>query len=491
MYVPGCEPLLDPGNGLVDLIEIEPQTLWQAAAREGPYGVSTSALDLLRSFPQPKLIHSVGDAVGGERVPDARSIAAINEAVQSFDAAWVSEHLSFTQVSHAGRALNTGFMLPPLQSEAGARAAARTIRRVAAQLSVPFLVETGVSYLRPRPGEMPDGEFVDQVVRQAPCGLLLDLHNIWTNERNGRQTVSAFLGSIPLEFVWEMHLAGGFELDGYWLDAHSGEVAPGLFELARETVSRLPNLRAITFEIFPSFVSVLGVSGIERQLRQLRELWESKPRGAAPVERQPVWSVAPRASAKPEPEPELLAPAHWEDTLGALVVGARVDGELSHALRSDPGVLLMQKLIVRFRAGAIAKAFPVLVKLLLLALGATKLEELLASYFASHPPERFALDEARIFAKFLRETGPYIDFLDDVIAYEEAQVVADVEERTAFAAFAHEPNQLLAALAVGRLPAALARGNFQVAVEPLSVSSASMAQTSASVRENSKQSRSS
>ena len=30
VYVPGIEPLLEPGNGLVQVLEIEPQTLWHA-----------------------------------------------------------------------------------------------------------------------------------------------------------------------------------------------------------------------------------------------------------------------------------------------------------------------------------------------------------------------------------------------------------------------------------------------------------------------------
>jgi hypothetical protein len=36
---------------------------------------------------------------------------------------------------------------------------------------VPIAVETGVNYLRPRPDELPDGEFVAQVVEAADCGI--------------------------------------------------------------------------------------------------------------------------------------------------------------------------------------------------------------------------------------------------------------------------------------------------------------------------------
>ena len=77
----------------------------------------------------------------------------------------------------------------------------------AAQL--PFLVETGVSYLRPRPGELSDGAYIAGVAERADCGILLDLHNLLTNERNGRQPVSEVLDELPLERVLEVHVAGG------------------------------------------------------------------------------------------------------------------------------------------------------------------------------------------------------------------------------------------------------------------------------------------
>ena len=66
------------------------------------------------------------------------------------------------------------------------------------------------------------------VAECADCGILLDLHNLFANGVNGRQSVEEFIAQLPLERVWEIHVAGGVELDGYWLDAHSGGV--GQFE---------------------------------------------------------------------------------------------------------------------------------------------------------------------------------------------------------------------------------------------------------------------
>jgi Protein of unknown function (DUF692) len=70
--------------------------------------------------------------------------------------------------------------------------------------------------------------YVAAIAEQADCGILLDLHNIWTNQRNGRQPVTDYIAQLPLDRVWEVHLAGGFETGGFYLDAHVGAIDPEL-----------------------------------------------------------------------------------------------------------------------------------------------------------------------------------------------------------------------------------------------------------------------
>ena len=45
---------------------------------------------------------------------------------------------------------------------------------------------------------MSDGAFVARIAEEADCGILLDLHNIYCNERNGRITLDAFLADLPM-----------------------------------------------------------------------------------------------------------------------------------------------------------------------------------------------------------------------------------------------------------------------------------------------------
>src|SRR5439155_26701590 len=130
------------------------------------------------------------------------------ESARELDAAQWSEHLSFNRAGAHGD--HAGYLLPPMPTTDVVEAAVSHIGTYVDQFDRPFLVETPTSYLRPVPGDLTDARFVGEIAERADCGILLDLHNIWANELNGRQAVSHFLAELPLERVWEVHLAGGF-----------------------------------------------------------------------------------------------------------------------------------------------------------------------------------------------------------------------------------------------------------------------------------------
>lgn len=468
VYVPGLEPLLEARPSPIDFIEIEPQTLWHhRPGADPPYRMPAATLSHLRRLPQRKVIHSVGFAPGGTEPPDPEFVAALSATIEALDAPWASEHLSVTHLAVGGRRTHASFMLPCLQTPAGAACAARSIRRLAAGLPVPFAVETAVNYLAPRDGELDDGEFVRRVVESADCGILLDLHNIWTNARNGRQPVEEFLAAIPLERVWEVHLAGGYEFEGYWLDAHSGEVPAGVMALAERVLPTLPNLRALVLEVFPTFLSLVGLERVAAELERIRALYERVRRSSS--------AEAVRSAAAPGPDADgsavvdadmSIEPADWEQALGATVLGAEPAGALAEELAADPATALIRKLIWRFRAGAVVKSLSLLTQLIRLGGGEEMLERLLNAYFASHAPQPFASEEGAAFLEFVRAAHPDVPYLDEVIAYEAAAMDALLSERSQSLRLGHDPRELVAALQAGRLPADLTAGRFEVEIEP-------------------------
>ena len=455
-YSSAIEPVLEQHPGLFDVVEFEPQTTWvETRDGEQPYRVSDLVLDHIAQLPGRKLVHSIGAPVGGTVRPQAVQLALLRRMIARFNAPWASEHLSFNRTQE----FSTGFFLPPRQTPKGVETVTTSIRDLQEALPVPIAVETGVNYLRPRPDEMPDGAFVGAVANSADCGILLDLHNVFANGVNGRQPVDDFLAQLPLDRVWEIHLAGGFELEGFWLDAHSGAIPDPLLEIARRVVPVLPNLKAIIFEIFPSFVPGFGLDGIRAEIEKLHELWDL--RGGTRGDRLRVQ----RQRQVDFVADDHMSPAAWESALGALVIGRPPADEASHQLAADQGVAVVNRLAREFRASMIVSVLRLTSRLMMLALGPDIFRSLLEDFWSKTPPQLFASSEAEAFAAYLETLDLRVPQLAKVLEFERAVLATLMDDQPRIIAFEFDPLPLLRGLAEGRLTEETGQfGRFEIEV---------------------------
>lgn len=328
--------------------------------------------------------------------------------------------------------------MPPAQSEASVALAARNIRERTAAVGAPFAFETGVNYFAPRPGEMPDGEFFAAVAEAADCGILLDLANLTVNARNGRARLEDALAALPLERVWEVHLARPEFAHGAWLDAHAGALEPDLVALAAEVLPDLPNLGAVIFEVAPDRAEALGETGFLKQMEALAALWaRAGARGG--TGRARARPVLRPVSAGPGPEP-----AAWEAEIAAnLLPGPKPPD-------ADPAFALYGVLVRAFRKGAVADLLEASVVQLLKALGEAGFTALFDAYAAEIGPSLYPSDEAMAFAGFVASRDLDVPALADLLAFEAAVVRAAVDGRPAQVMLRHDIEALLTAAADGR-----------------------------------------
>jgi uncharacterized protein len=449
-------PVLKANKDLVDVLEVEPQSLWRRDKDSDSAVLDPAAVEALRQYQVPTLVHSVALPVGGTLAPTEVESAHLSTTSQKLSSPWVSEHLSFNRVRDESGEWQSGVLLPPCQTIAGVEAAVDSVRALAASQSVPLAIETGVNYLRPRNGELPDGEFVARVADEADCGILLDLHNVWTNEKNGRQALADYIEQIPLERVWEIHLAGGHGHRGFWLDAHSGVAPPELMEFATRIVPRLPNLKAIIFELFPAYLPRISPAEFRAQLEGLHRLWARRNTASSLKAKRFRAAVA-------DSHP---SPSEWERSLAKLAVHKPCASTLAEEMRKDPGLGVIREMVEKFRGSMVVRTLRLSSRLIMLERGPAYLEQLLTEFWKTHAPQPFALDEASAFASFLREQKPYVPFLPEVLAYDCAvlAVALDGEERCV--PFGADPLPLLRALGAGRRPTEVARGQYEIRLTP-------------------------
>lgn len=432
-YSTELDPILLPG--LVDVIEIEPQTLWVNHA--GKFSMPTEVVTHVQSLPFKKLIHSVGLPVGGTFRGTQQEINLLMQNIEDFKSPWASEHLGFNMTSE----FHTGFFLPPRQTDEGIERCVQSINLLQHQLQVPFAVETGVNYLKPRANEISDGAFIQRVISTAQCGLLLDLHNLYANELNGRQSIENFLKEIDTTKVLEIHLAGGMEMDGFWLDAHSGQMPKQLIDIAMSVVPHLPNLRAIVYEVLPSYLPHVGLKKIEEELIIVRKIWDTR---RVSHDTTFVFKTEPATPAADQYNDD------WEETLGALAIGHNPHSD-RFILTAEPGVEIIRKLVNEFRASMLVSVFKLTSRFIMLSMGVDVFKTILNEFWREYPPKQYGSEEALHFSEFLRKVNFQFPNLYSLLDFEEATLRTLLDNQTRVVTFDHDPFPLLKSLAAGRL----------------------------------------
>jgi uncharacterized protein len=277
-YQATLRSFIDSHPGVIDFLEIVPDILWtdlgpERGCRYVEEPSIVEFLDRLRTR-LPVVPHSIGLSIGSAHRWNNSHLAQIERWHQWLDFPWYSDHLAFNLADLGGDEVNIGVTLPlPLDHETIALLAPR-ISEVYKQIQVPFLLENNVYYFRYLDEEFVEPEFLNTLCFSSGCFLLLDLHNVYTNSRNHNFDPFVFLKQLDLSRVVEIHVAGGMEYDGFYLDSHSGCVPPPVWELLDWTLPRCINAGGVVFEMLGSWFDTVGDDRLTRDLNRMRELWQ-------------------------------------------------------------------------------------------------------------------------------------------------------------------------------------------------------------------------
>jgi hypothetical protein len=248
-------------------------------------------------------------------------------------------------------------------------------------------------------------------------------------------------------------------------------------------VARLPNLKAITFEIMDEALVGKGVTeaAVHKQLERMRSLWSLRGsalsrNGAGVADAAALYDTRPSSAAQ-EPSSSATAalpgrdadsrrrrvvdlrecvsvpsPADWETALGRLAIGRDPSTPLEYALANDPGIAIVRTLVHAVRSGTLIDALPLSSRLLQLSLGADGVRALIDRYLAGVAPLPYATDEAIRYAGWLRDERLSIATLDDVLGFEIACCRAVAAGGRESSTWRHDPDAVLGALLERRLP---------------------------------------
>jgi len=191
----------------------------------------------------PVFPHAVTLSVGTPLPPGDSFLASVARAVQQAQVPWHSDHLCFAHVPE----VDTAALVPLAFTDEMVEVVARNARRIRELVPVPLLLENIAYYFRVPGGTMTEIEFIRKVVERADVGLLLDVTNLALNARNNGYDAQAFVDALPLERVWQLHIAGGRPYRDVILDTHSDPVPADVLKLMEYVLQRAP-VRAVILE---------------------------------------------------------------------------------------------------------------------------------------------------------------------------------------------------------------------------------------------------
>jgi uncharacterized protein (UPF0276 family) len=202
--------------------------------------------DLARLADQgPLSLHSVHLSVGSAACSEhGERVDAIAQLCRAAGVSELSDHLAYTMVDE----LMIGDFLPLWRTEEQLELAVTNVHWLQDRLGVRMAFENASVYYDPG-GDLSWAEFSNELTRRTGCGLLLDLTNLLLNEANGLPGAGrAFLDELDLDAVTGVHLAGGEEDGGAWVDSHQQPIPATDLELLEEVLPRLVNCRSIIIE---------------------------------------------------------------------------------------------------------------------------------------------------------------------------------------------------------------------------------------------------
>ena len=203
----------------VDFMEIAPENWINVGGKLGKK---------LRFFTEryPFLIHGLSLNIG--------SPAPLNESLVNDIKAFMAEHniLMYSEhLSYSGDDGELYDLMPIPFTEEAVHYVAKRVRRVQDILEQRIALEN-VSYYAPSDSTMTEVDFLNAVLQEADCDLLLDINNIVVNSINHRYDASEFMLQMPKDRVRYFHLAGHYvEAEDLRIDTHGDAVSDQVWQL--------------------------------------------------------------------------------------------------------------------------------------------------------------------------------------------------------------------------------------------------------------------
>ena len=261
------DELIEQVPSEVDFWEVAPEN-WIPLG--GSYARKFAQLAASNTF----TTHGLSLSIGSSDPLDTEFVKQVRAFLDEHNISFYSEHLSYC----SGHGHMYDLMPIPFTYDAVKHVISR-IQQVQDILMRPLILEN-VSYYAAPGQAMSEVEFIQDILKQSGCELLLDVNNVYVNSINHGYDAKAFIEAMPTGKIVYGHIAGHYdEADDLKVDTHGADVKDEVWELLRyayQVHGVFPTLLERDFNI-PSMGEL--VSEVERIKHIQREFYESDQQG--------------------------------------------------------------------------------------------------------------------------------------------------------------------------------------------------------------------
>ena len=227
---------------------------------------SLRKLELIREK-FPIILHGVSMSLGGYKTLDKDYLKRLKELARIIQPAWMSDHLCWTGVHNR----NLHDLLPLPYTEETLRHVVSRIKEAQDFLERPLIIENVSSYVEFEASEMKEYEFVSRIAKEADCGLLFDVNNIYVSAFNHGNDPVKYLNALPQDRVVQIHLAGPSPKGSLLIDTHDSPVRQEVWELYRLAIQRFGPLNTM----IEWDANIPPLTELENELDKARQISES------------------------------------------------------------------------------------------------------------------------------------------------------------------------------------------------------------------------
>ena len=247
----------------VNFMEVAPEN-WIGVG--GAFGKKFRAL----TEQHPFVCHGLSLSIGSPAPLDEAFLHKLKRFIKEHDIRCYTEHLSYC--SDDGHLYD---LMPIPFTEEAVKHVVQRIQRVQDILGERIGMEN-VSYYAAPGKEMDEIEFVNAVLEEADCGLLLDVNNIYVNSINHQYDPVDYMKALPGDRIMYVHVAGHYnEAEDLIVDTHGADVIDPVWDLldkAYQHFGTLPTLLERDFNIPPLPEMLTEVETISR----IQKRWDNK-----------------------------------------------------------------------------------------------------------------------------------------------------------------------------------------------------------------------